>query len=82
MNIIHLYSSQGGSLVLFGESDPLFFQANLYLENHEFPTEFGLEKTFLQLQGNHEGKKILIAEKNGNLYGNSLFNAKEERSCH
>ena len=78
MNIIHLYSSQGGSLVLFGESDPLFFQANLYLENHHFPTEFGLVKTSLRLQGNHEGKKILNAEENGNLFKNSTFNAKEE----
>ena len=42
MNIIHIHSSQGGSLVLFGESDPLFFQANLYLKDHEFPTENGL----------------------------------------
>jgi len=47
MNIIHLYTSQGGSLVLFGESDPLFFQANLFLENHKFPTEYGLENTYL-----------------------------------
>ena len=78
MNIIHLYSSQGGSLVLFGENDPLYFQANLYLKNHEFPTELGKIKTYLRLHGNHEGKKILLADKTGNLFGNCLFNAKEE----
>lgn len=49
MNIIHLYTSQGGSLVLFGESDPLFFHVNLYLENHEFPTLKGPTKTNLRL---------------------------------
>ena len=75
MNIIYLYSSQGGSLVLFVESDPLFLQANLYLKKHDFPNEFGLEKTFLR---NHEGKQILNADNTGNLYGNNLFNAKEE----
>lgn len=39
MNVIDLYTSQGGSLVLFGESDPLFFQANLFLKKHKFPTK-------------------------------------------
>ena len=80
MNTIDLYSSQGGSLVLFGESDPLYFQANLYLQNHKFPTEYGLQKTFVRLQGNHEGKKILLPDKTGNLLENTLFNAKEEIS--
>ena len=80
MNIIHLYTSQGGSLVLFGESDPLFFQANLFLEKHQFPTENGLKKTYLRLCGNHEGKKILKADETGNLSNNQLFNAKEEIS--
>jgi hypothetical protein len=80
MNIIHLYTSQGGSLVLFGESDPLFFQANLFLENHKFPTEYGLENTYLRLCGNHLGKKILYADETGNLWNKQLFNAKEEIS--
>ena len=72
MNIIHLYTSQGGSLVLFGESDPLFFQANLFLENHKFPTEYGLENTYLRLCGNHLGKKILYADETGNLWNKQL----------
>ena len=82
MNIIHLYSSQGGSLVLFGESDPLFFQANLFLENHEFPSGYGNVKikTGLRLTGNHKGKKTLFADKTGYLCGNQKFNAKEEIS--
>ena len=79
MNIIHLYTSQGGSLVLFGESDPLFFQANLFLEKHEFPTGYGNRKikTSLRLYGNHKGMEILYSDKSLNLYGNQLFNAKE-----
>ena len=78
MNIIHIYATKGGSLVLFGESDPLFFQANLFLEKHKFPTENGEEKTYFRLYGNHNGKKILLADKTGNLDSNQLFNAREE----
>ena len=82
MNIIHLYSSQGGSLVLFGESDPLFFQANLFLEKHEFPIGYNNQKckTNLRLCGNHKGKKTLFADKTGELIENQLFNAKEDIS--
>ena len=80
MNVINLYTSQGGSLVLFWESDPLFFQANLFLKKHKFPTEKGLVNTYLRLTGNHVGKKILLADESGKLDKNQLFNAKEEIS--
>ena len=78
MNVLHLFSSKGGSVVLFGESDPLFFQANLFLEQHKFPTNRGLINTNLRLFGNHIGKQILTPDDTGELKKNSKFNSKGE----
>ena len=65
MDLLHIYSKSGGSLILFGESEPLFFQANLFLEKHEFPkvNEDNLPiHTNLRLSGNHLGKKNLTPQ--------------------
>ena len=75
LELLHCYTKSGGSLVLFGESDPLFFQTNLFLEKHEFPTEIGNIKTKLRLCGNHEGMKILTADPIGQFIENTKFNS-------
>ena len=74
MEVIDEYSKKGGSLVLFGESDPLFFQVNLFLKEHEFPTLKGKVKTKLRLCGNHKGMNILKGDETGKLENNKLFN--------
>ena len=78
LNILHIFNSNGGSVVLFGESDPLFFQANLFLKQHKFPTKNGLIKTNLRLIGNHKGNQILVPDDSGDLKNNGTFNSKEE----
>ena len=78
LKILHIFNSNGGSVVLFGESEPLFFQANLFLSQHKFPTRNGFIKTNLRLIGNHKGKKILVPDNSGDLKNNGTFNSKEE----
>ena len=75
LELIHNYTMSGGSLVLFGESDPLFFQANLFLEQHEFPTINGNAKTQLRLYGIHEGGQYLTADPSGKLVELKHFNS-------
>ena len=62
-----LYWENGGSVVLFCSGDPLYFQANLFLEKIKFKK--GKEKTKLRIIGNDPGGKELIIY---NAEGNSL----------
>ena len=63
--------NNGGSVVMFSEGDPLTFQTNLFLEKIEFPKN---TKTQLRVSGNHDGKKILRADKTGKLNKPATFN--------
>lgn len=55
------YWMKGGSVVLFAESYPLTFQANMFLEMVQFPDKDGKYfNTKLRLGGNHLGGKDLL----------------------
>ena len=52
-----LYWENGGAVVLFCSGDPLYFQANIFLEKIKFKK--GKEKTKLRIIGNDPGGKML-----------------------
>ena len=69
-----LYWQNGGAVVLFCDNEPLYFQANMFLEKVRFKK--GKEKTNLRITGNDPGQNVLrgyIA--NGNLTMNSIYDA-------
>ncbi len=67
-----LYWQNGGAVALFCDNDPLYFQANMFLEKIRFNR--GTESTNLILTGNDPGQKILVGKNvNGNLTSNSIY---------
>jgi len=67
-----LYWNNGGGVILFCDNDPLYFQANMFLEKIRFKGE--IKETKLRITGNDEGTKMLRAVKaNGNLTVNSIY---------
>ena len=67
-----LYWENGGSVVLFCDNDPLYFQANMFLEKIRFKGD--IKKTKLRITGNDYGTKVLRGfNANGNLVGNSIY---------
>ena len=67
-----LYWENGGSVVLFCDNEPLYFQANMFLEKIRFKGE--ITKTKLRIEGNDPGEKNLIGKKvNGNLDGRCMY---------
>ena len=66
------YWENGGSVVLFCDNDPLYFQANLFLEKIKFKGE--TQKTKLRIIGNDKGGNILTGiNANGFLLGKSIY---------
>ena len=66
------YWENGGSVVLFCDNDPLYFQANLFLEKIRFKGE--TQKTKLRIIGNDKGGNILTGiNANGFLLGKSIY---------
>ncbi|OHT04875.1 hypothetical protein TRFO_27550 [Tritrichomonas foetus] len=65
------YNRNGGAVVMFAEGEPLFFQANLFLERLRLPNG---KSTQLRLRGNHPGKQILNGDKSGQLDKPKTFN--------
>ncbi|KAK8898415.1 hypothetical protein M9Y10_000702 [Tritrichomonas musculus] len=63
--------NNGGSVVLFAESEPLTFQANRFLEKVIFPDG---NKTKLRLKGNHFGQTYLRGDPKGKLDQPGKFN--------
>ena len=75
MKVINKYNENGGSLVFLTESDPLFYQANLFLRDLYLYDKNGNNvKVDLQLEGEHKGDKILKGDKSGELKTPGLFN--------
>ena len=70
-----LYWQNGGSVVLFCDNEPLYFQANMFLENVKFKGENGrMEKTKLRITGKDPGDQILRGyNANGNLSVNGIY---------
>ena len=59
------YWENGGGVVLFCDNDPLFFQANMFLEKVRFKGD--IKSTKLRIEGNDDGCQILYEyEANGN----------------
>ena len=75
IEVIHKFNENGGSLVFLTESDPLFYQANLFLRDLELYDKNGKKvKVDLQLEGEHKGDTILKGDKTGQLNTAGLFN--------
>lgn len=75
MKCIKIYNENGGSLVFLTESDPLFYQANLFLRDlYLYDKSGNLVKVDLQLEGEHKGDTILKGDKTGELKNAGLFN--------
>ena len=67
-----IYWNNGGSVILFCENNPLFFQANLFLEKIRFKGE--IDRTSLRIEGCDDGQQDLIGhELKGNLTGNCVY---------
>ena len=68
-----LYWKSGGAVVLFCENEPLYFQANIFLEKIRFKGE--IKKTNLRIEGNDPGKENLKRFKSkGNLLKDCSYN--------
>ena len=75
MKCIKIYNENGGSLIFLTESDPLYYQANLFLRDLYLFDKNGKEvKVDLQLEGEHQGDTILKGDKTGELKSPGLFN--------
>ena len=75
MKVINMYNENGGSLIFLTESDPLFYQANLFLRDLYLYDKKGKKvKVNLQLEGEHKGDTVLVGDKSGELKKAGLFN--------
>ena len=67
-----LYWENGGGVVLFCDNDPLYFQANMFLEKIRFKGE--ITQTKLRIKGNDKGTtKLIGVEANGNLTSKGTY---------
>ena len=73
MNIINTYNENEGSLVFLMESDPLFYQANLFLRDLYLLDKKNKVKVYLQYEGEQKVDTILTCDKSGDLNA-GLFN--------
>ena len=75
MKVINMYNQNGGSVIFLTESDPLFYQANLFLRDlYLYDKKGNKVKVDLQLEGEHKGDTILQGDKSGELKNAGLFN--------
>ena len=73
-----LYWENGGAVVLFCDNEPLYFQANMFLEKIRFKGD--IKQTKLRITGNDLGTKILRGvDANGNLDSNSIYDTSTMR---
>ena len=73
-----LYWENGGAVALFCDNEPLYFQANMFLEKIRFNGD--IKQTKLRITGNDLGTKILRGyEANGNLDNNSIYDTSTMR---
>ena len=69
-----LYWRNGGAVVLFCDNEPLYFQANMFLNKIKF--NGAIPETKLRINGNDYGKNVLIGfEAKGNLTRNSIYDS-------
>ena len=67
-----LYWQNGGAVALFCDNEPLYFQANMFLERVRFKGR--KQKTKLRIEGEDPGKGILRGyNANGNLIYSSIY---------
>ena len=67
-----LYWRNGGAVVLFCDNEPLYFQANMFLDKIRFNGE--ISQTNIRITGNGYGTKVLVGfEANGNLTCNGIY---------
>ena len=67
-----LYWENGGAVVLFCDNEPLYFQANMFLEKIRFKGD--IKETKLRITGNDLGTQVLKGfNANGNLNSNSIY---------
>ena len=75
INVIKQYNENGGSVIFLTESDPLFYQANLFLGDLYLYDKTGNKvKVDLQLGGEHKDDTILKGDPTGELKSAGLFN--------
>lgn len=75
IKVLHMYNENGGSIVFLTESDPLYYQANLFLKDLYLYDKNGNKiKVDLQLEGEHKGDTILSGDPSGKLLKGGLFN--------
>ena len=75
IKVLHMYNENGGSLVFLTESDPLYYQANLFLRDlYLYDKKGNKVKVDLQLEGEHKGDTILTGDKSGELKNPGFFN--------
>ena len=71
MKVIKVYNESGESIVFLTESDPLFYQANLFLRDLYFNDKDGnLVKVDLKLEEEHKGDTVLKEDESGELKSN------------
>ena len=79
MNVIKVYNEKGESIVFLTESDPLFYQSNLFLRDLQLNDKDGnLAKADLQLEGEYKNDKLLKWDESGELKSNGLFNKSQQ----
>jgi len=75
LKVFHMYNENGGSLIFLTESDPLYYQTNLFLRDlYLYDKKGNKVKVDLQLEGEHKGDTILSGDKTGELKNAGLFN--------
>ena len=75
MKVINMFNQNGGSVIFLTESDPLFYQANLFLRDlYLYDKKGNKVKVDLQLEGEHKGDTILKGDPSGELKNAGLFN--------
>ena len=79
MKVIKVYNEKGESIVFLTESDPLFYQSNLFLRDLQLNDKVGnLAKADLQLEGEYKNDKLLKWDESGELKSNGLFNKSQQ----
>ena len=74
MKVIKVYNEKGESIVFLTESDPLFYQANLFLRDLYFNDKDGnLVKVDLKFEEEHKGDKVLKEDESGELKSNCFL---------
>ena len=79
MKVIKVYNEKGESIVFLTESDPLFYQSNLFLRDLQLNDKVGnLVKVDLQLEVEHKDDTVLKGDESWERKSNGLFNKSQQ----